>query len=88
MGYDLKLTHIDTIEGRGHNDTLTPAQNPEKTGLCHWIASTIKPIYHTQRLVGLGARGKSRASAIIRLLILLSIIGPQPLTEKSGVPIY
>ena len=88
FGYDLNLTNINTIEGRGQNQILHRPDNPEKTGLCHWIATTIKPIHHTRCLVGLGARGKSRISSALRLLLLLAILGPQPLSEGQNIPVY
>lgn len=88
LGYDLELRNIDTIEGRERNKVLQYPENPEKTGLCHWIATAVKPIYHTQCLVGLGARGKSRVSAVLRLIVILSIIGPQPLLEGQNIPVY
>ena len=84
-GYDLKLINIDMVEGLGRGVLI---DWPEKDGYHHWIATTVKPIYSVQKLVGLGARGKTKITAVLRLILLMAILGPQPLQEGQNIPVF
>lgn len=85
FGYDLAFTPIDEVEGLQRGVKI---DWPEKDGLHHWIATTVKPLYKYQKLIGLGARGKTKFTAALRLIILMAILGPQPLREGENIPTF
>jgi len=84
-GYDLQFCNIDDVEGRERGKKVDWS---EKDGYHHWIATTVKPIYSTQKLIGLGARGRTKLTATLRLILLMAIIGPQHWEEGGNIPIF